>query len=169
MVGNYLAVIALTGMVAEMVALLLREVGEVALNGNAMTGQDEKALFGTRFEKLGQERRIQVLSAHGLIDEQARGRFDTIKETRRGYLHLWSQDHDSLPKDAVKSYYAAVALVATVIGQESSLSTMLRAGRAIIDLAFFGRYAGGAISDRSRRTDPTGCESTCRRTSGRRV
>jgi hypothetical protein len=83
-----------------------------------MTQENEKALFGTRFEKLGQERRIQVLSAYGLIDDQARGRFDTIRETRRGYLHLWSQDHESLPNDAVKSYYAAVALVATTTGQE---------------------------------------------------
>ena len=28
--------------------------------------------------------------------------------------------HDSLPDDAVKSYYAAVALVATTIGQDFS-------------------------------------------------
>jgi hypothetical protein len=32
MVGNYLAVIALTGMVAEMVALLQWEVAEISLN-----------------------------------------------------------------------------------------------------------------------------------------
>lgn len=118
MVGNYLAVIALSGMVAEMVALLLWEVAEASLNGRPITVDDEKALFGARFEKLGQERRLQVLSAHGLIDAAARGRFETIKETRRRYLHLWSQEHDSLPADAVKSYHAAVALVATVIGQD---------------------------------------------------
>jgi hypothetical protein len=55
-----------------------------------------------------------------LIDAAARGRFNTIRETRRGYLHLWSQDHDSLPGDAIRSYHAAVALVATTIGQEFS-------------------------------------------------
>jgi hypothetical protein len=118
MVGNYLAVIALAGMVAEMVALLRWEVAEISLNGRPMTGNDEKALFGTTFERLGQERRLQVLAAYGLIDAAAKGRFETIKETRRGYLHLWSQDHDSLPRDAIKSYHAAVALVATTIGQE---------------------------------------------------
>lgn len=48
------------------------EVADVALNGHPMTEENEKALFGTRFEKLGQERRIQVLSAYGLIDEEAR-------------------------------------------------------------------------------------------------
>jgi hypothetical protein len=118
MVGNYLAVIALAGMVAEMVALLRWELAEISLNGRPMTSDDEKALFGTAFERLGQERRLQVLFAYGLIDAAAKGRFDTIKETRRGYLHLWSQDHESLPKDAIKSYHAAVALVATTIGQD---------------------------------------------------
>jgi hypothetical protein len=118
MVGNYLAVIALAGMVAEMVALLRWEVAEISLHGRPMTGDDEKALFGTTFERLEQERRLHVLAAYGLIDAAAKGRFETIKETRRGYLHLWSQDHDSLPRDAIKSYHAAVALVATTIGQE---------------------------------------------------
>jgi len=127
MVGNYLAVIALAGMVAEMVALLRWEVSEISLNGRPMTADGEKALFGTTFERLGQERRLQVLSAYGLIDAAARGRFDIIKETRRGYLHLWSQDHDSLPGDAIKSYHAAVALVATTIGQE------FREGKIVIN------------------------------------
>jgi len=127
MVGNYFAVIALAGMVAEMVALLRWEVSEISLNGRPMTADAEKALFGTTFERLGQERRLQVLSAYGLIDAAARGRFDIIKETRRGYLHLWSQDHDSLPGDAIKSYHAAVALVATTIGQE------FREGKIVIN------------------------------------
>ena len=127
MVGNYLAVIALAGMVAEMVALLRWEVSEISLNGRPMTADAEKALCGTTFERLGQERRLQVLWAYGLIDAAARGRFDTIKETRRGYLHLWSQDHDSLPRDAIKSYHAAVALVATTIGQE------FREGKIVIN------------------------------------
>lgn len=68
-----------------------------------------------------------MLSAHGLVDAAARGRFDTIRETRRGYLHLWSQDHDSLPGDAIKSYHAAVALVAMTIGQE------FREGKIVIN------------------------------------
>lgn len=120
MVGNYLAVIALCGMVAEMVALLIWETAEVKINGQSMTVESERALFGSAFERLGQDRRLQVLSTYGLIDSAARGRFNTIRETRRGYLHLWSQDHDSLPGDAIKSYHAAVALVATVIGQDFS-------------------------------------------------
>ena len=120
MVGNYLAVIALAGMVAEMVALLRWEVAEISLNGQPMTPETEKAMFGSTFERLNQDRRIKVLEMYGLIDGAAKGRFETIRQRRRGYLHLWSRDHDSLPDDAVKSYYAAVALVATTIGQDFS-------------------------------------------------
>lgn len=141
MVGNYLAVIALCGMVAEMLALLLWEVSEVQLNAREMSDDDEKALFGTTFERLGQERRIQVLSTYGLIDSAARGRFDTAKEIRRRYLHLWSQDHDSLPGDAVKSYYAAVALVATAIGQDVSDGKIVINSRLVKYLERQGVYS----------------------------
>ena len=66
MVGNYLAVIALCGMVAEMVALLTWEVVDVQLNGREMSEADEKAIFGRAFEALGQDQRIRVLAAYGL-------------------------------------------------------------------------------------------------------
>ena len=67
-----------------------------------------------------EDRRIKVLEMYGLIDGAAKGRFETIRQRRRGYLHPLLRDHDSLPDDAVKSYYAAVALVATTIGQDFS-------------------------------------------------
>jgi hypothetical protein len=54
-----------------------------------MTDQSERAVFGSEFERLGQERRVRVLSSFSLIDSLAEGRFNTIRETRRGYLHLW--------------------------------------------------------------------------------
>jgi len=120
MVGNYLAVIALCGMVAEMVALLIWETGDVRINGEPVTREREAALFGSSFERLGQDKRVKALAAFGLVDKTAQGRFHTIREARRGYLHLWSQDHETLPGDARKSYHAAVALVATVIGQDVS-------------------------------------------------
>ena len=60
MVGNYLAVIALSGMVAEMVAILLWELADVKLN--------ERLVFGRTFERLGQERGIEILLAYKQIN-----------------------------------------------------------------------------------------------------
>ena len=126
MVGNYLAVIALAGMVAEMVAILRWNIAEVSMNGQPMTSEIQKAMFGNRtFERLGQEQSIKVLKACGLIDGAAKGRFETIRKIRNRYLHLWSQDHHSLPGDAVKSYHAAEALVVTIIDQNFSDGKMV--------------------------------------------
>jgi hypothetical protein len=105
-------------MVSEMVALLLWQLAEVSLNGRPMTSEDEAALLGSSFEKLGQDRRVRVLSAYGLVARAVVEMFDTIRLTRRKYLHLWSQDHDRLADDAVTCYHAAVGLVVTVIGQD---------------------------------------------------
>ncbi len=118
MVGNYLATISLSGMVAEMVAMLLWEIGDSQINGRGMTKEDEKHLLGSEFEKLGQERRVSVLSVYGIIGDETRCNFDTIRQIRRRYLHLWSQDHEKLAGDGVKCFHAAVSLVVAAIGQD---------------------------------------------------
>ncbi len=117
-VGNNLSVVALCGMVAEMVALLLWQLAETELNGQTVTESDERALFGRPFEKLGQERRVEILSVYGIITSDLAGHFATIRATRKRYLHLWSHDHDSLQEDAVKCFHAAIRLVIEAIGQD---------------------------------------------------
>jgi hypothetical protein len=117
-VGNYLGTISLSGMVAEMVAMLLWEITDAQINGRPMTKADETLLFGSKFEKLGQERRVAVLSAYGIIGDKTKSDFDKIREIRRRYLHLWSEDHDQLPTDGVQSFHAAVSLVVNAIGQD---------------------------------------------------
>jgi len=124
-IGNYLAVIALSGIVSEMVAILVWELGEVMLGGHPMTIAEQKSLFGTMFERLGQERRVKILAAYGMIDEEAVSRFDMIREIRRKYLHVWSQDHDTLPTDSKTCFHAAVALVTSIIGQDIKDGKML--------------------------------------------
>jgi hypothetical protein len=118
MIGNYLATISLSGMVAEMTAMLLWEITDSQINGRTMTKEDEKRLFGSEFEKLGQERRVSILSASGIIGDGTRKDFEEIRQIRRHYLHLWSQDHDRLPRDGIKCFHAAVSLVVAVIGQD---------------------------------------------------
>lgn len=118
MAGNYLGTIALCGMVSEMVAILLYELSEFQINNRKMTSSDEKTLWGSSFEKLGQDRRVKILHAYNIIDDETTVNFDLIRTTRRKYLHLWSQDHDSLPKAAVQTFNSAVAVVVKAIGQD---------------------------------------------------
>jgi hypothetical protein len=44
--------------------------------------------------------------------------FDTIRLTRRRYLHLWSQDHEQLSIDAVACFHAGIGLAVAAIGQD---------------------------------------------------
>lgn len=118
MVGNYLGTISLSGLAAEMVAILFFDIFEPTIKNMAMTSQDEKALFGSAFEKLGQYRRVEVLHGLKIIDEDLKKDFDLIRLMRRKYLHLWSQDHATLPGDAVRAYNAAVSIVVNAIGQD---------------------------------------------------
>jgi len=50
--------------------------------------------------------------------EDIKQAFEVIRTTRRKYLHLWSQDHTTLPADAVAVYHAAVSIVVRAIGQD---------------------------------------------------
>ena len=117
MCGNYIGTIALCGMVSEMVAILLFEISGFKLNNQPMSEKDQKAVFGSKFERLGQERRLQILFSYGVVDNELKISFDRIRGIRRRYLHLWSEDHDRLSSDAVICYEAAVSIVVSVIGQ----------------------------------------------------
>ena len=116
MLGNYLGTISLCGMVAEMVAMPLFDISEFKINNNLMSQSDQRTVLGSRFEKLGQERRVAILHAYGIIDDETRKAFDLIRIKRRQYLHLWSQDHKRLPSDARELYQAAVSIVVGAIG-----------------------------------------------------
>ena len=118
MVGNYLGTISLCGMVVEMVAILLFELSEFSLNSKPMTDKEQAALFGSSFEKLGQDRRVKVLRAFDIIDQETEVAFELVRMARRKYLHLWSQDHNDLPGDAIAVYTASISIVVRAIGQD---------------------------------------------------
>ena len=149
MVGNHLATIALCGMVAEMVAILLWEIADPQLNARPMTKDDERALLGSEFERLGQEIRVGVLSAYSIITLDARQHFDRIRLARRRYLHLWSQDHDQLPGDAVTCFHAAVSLVVIAIGQDIRDGKLVLNPRLALYLERKGLYEPTEGSDQS--------------------
>ncbi len=117
MLGNYLGTISLCGMVSEMLAILIFEMAQPNLNGQGMTERSQKDLFGTSFEKLGQQRRVSILHACNVIDDELKESFDRIRTTRRQYLHLWSKDYGNLSTDAVRCYRDALNVVTFVLGQ----------------------------------------------------
>jgi hypothetical protein len=115
--ANYLGCIALCGMVGEMVAILLWDISKVALQGHPMSEAEQRAVFGSTFEKLGQERRTDVLHTLKLIDDCILQAFDSLRGIRRKYLHFLSQTHAQLPPDARQAYEDALKLVNFILGQ----------------------------------------------------
>ena len=116
-VANYLGTISLCGVVSEMLAILLFKSSEIQTNGSPLTESGEKAIFGSSFEKLGQQRRVSILYGYNLIDQETKDTFDMLRAKRNRYLHSWSEDGQSLHRDAVDCYEAAIKITLSVIGQ----------------------------------------------------
>ena len=116
-VGNFLSTIALCGIVSEMISIFLFEISEIATI-KIKTKEGGKIVSSGSFEKMGQETRIKTLFDNNIIDGELKSKFDHIRYTRRRYLHLWSHDHDSLPRDASSVFHATVYGVVKSFGQE---------------------------------------------------
>ena len=127
MTGNFLGTIALCGMVAEMIAVLSWEISDTTLNGQPMSKENEKGVFGKTFDMLGQERRINVLFSYGIIDKETKDLMYQIKALRNPYLHSFSKEHLDIRKDAVTVFTATVKVVSKTIGQE------IRDGKLILN------------------------------------
>ena len=122
--GNYLGCIALCGMVGEMVAILLWDIAKIPLDGHPMTEAQQRALFGSTVERLGQERRVQVLHTMKLMDDKAKDAFDQLREIRRKYLHFFSHSHEQIAADARKAFECAMSAVLIVLGQTVTNGSM---------------------------------------------
>ncbi len=112
--GDYLAVIALCGHVAEMAAILLWEISEWP---NRPAGEEvQKMLRGESFENADQSRRVDVLRFLGVIDSKTKGDFSAIRIARGTYLHILSASHDAIATDARKAFVAAANIMTSVLG-----------------------------------------------------
>lgn len=113
-VGNYLGAIALCGMVGEMAAVLAFDMHNEATDPVRYDVKQQSELFGRAFEKLGQDRRINVLTSLGVISEETRDLFESVRTRRNRYLHDWSKDHGAITDDAIACYDACLDFVAAV-------------------------------------------------------
>lgn len=116
LLGNYIGTISLCGMVSEMIAIFLHRVSNIKFNNKPINKTTQKRLYGSEFEKLGQERRINILHAFGIINEKVKGYFDIIRTRRRRYLHFFSQEHSNIQKDALECIESIEYLMLNLMG-----------------------------------------------------
>lgn len=105
-IGNYLGSIALCGIVAERVALLVYNI-------NVMDKEKRQA-----FEDMYQADRLKLLKSLGLIQEESRMGFGEISAARKSALHLWNTPEEGIAKRAVRAYASATRLVLDVMDVE---------------------------------------------------
>lgn len=115
-VGNYLGTIALCGMVGEMAAVLAFDMHNEATDPVRYDVKRQSELFGRPFERLGQDRRINVLASLGVISAETRDLFESVRTRRNRYLHDWSKGHAAITDDAIACYDACLDFVAAVLG-----------------------------------------------------
>lgn len=118
MLGNYHGTIALCGLVCEMLAIFLYDIHRIQISGQAPNEKTQAKMFGRSFEKLGQERRIDVLSAFGVLKEEYVTKFDAVRDIRRKHLHFLSQDVSDLPVDAKQCFQHTHDLLRVVFRSE---------------------------------------------------
>ena len=116
LLGNYLGTIALCGMVCEMLAILLYEISRVRLGDKLLSRQDQERIFGMAFEKLGQDRKLKILTGLRLIGKEMKARFDNVRSIRKNYLHYLSKPHDQAQEDAGEAYVETLHLTVEALG-----------------------------------------------------
>jgi hypothetical protein len=94
-----------------MATVFLFDLVKISIGGKALDTEHQKLLFGREFEKLGQERRIDILSAFKLLSEGLAKDANRVREIRRGYLHFLSKDYSEIEKDSEDAYKSSLRFI----------------------------------------------------------
>jgi hypothetical protein len=116
--GEFIACIEMCAHLGEMLAQLVWEMSAVSINEVPISNEQEKSLWGYKFEKLSQDRRIHVLRAFGLVSKEDEAYLDYLRVTRRKYFHLWSEDVANAGLDARECFLRITRLVKNTLRLE---------------------------------------------------
>lgn len=114
--GMPVACIALAGLVGEMVAIWRFRMMQLTIHEKTLDEELKNLLLGTSFDKLGQERRIDVLRAIGDTDKDTHELFSQLRGIRRAYMHFMVDEKRNPDSDARTSLRCAAKLVKSTLG-----------------------------------------------------
>lgn len=116
--GEYVATIALSGIVGEMLAILVWKIGGATIKGSPMTEAKEEALFGRSIERLDHSRRLKILAAFEQINEKQLVDFNILKDIRKEFLHFWKPKRMNEKAEALNAFLIALKLFKQITGVE---------------------------------------------------
>ena len=102
-IGNYVGSIALCGIVAEKVAILIHKISVLDANKRK------------DFEEALQSKRVKYLKNEQLIEKQSVKDFGDIRASRKSVLHYWNAPEERISKQAVQAYACATRLVIAIM------------------------------------------------------
>lgn len=118
--GEYLASIALSGLVGEMLTVFIWDMeSEERRNVQGHVIQDQK-LFKNNFDRLQQSLRINVIETFGYIDATQAGKFRELAKNRNRILHSWTDLYlrEEIEKVAIKCYSLAASVMKEIFKLE---------------------------------------------------
>lgn len=114
-IAEYLASIEVSAHVGEMLALLLWQMTPITLNGKRIDPSIEKSIWGREFEKMGQEKRINLLQTFGAVSDDDARDLDYLRSTRRKYFHFWYSEIGNIKEDSLNCFLKSATLVKNVL------------------------------------------------------
>lgn len=116
--GEYLPCIILSGLVAEMLTLIVWKMSSFSIHGKLLKKTDETVIFGKTFDQLGQERRIKLLKLIKAIKEDDKSNLEEVRNIRNKYVHSWDIAKRQDKGNAKKAVRAVMILFKAVSGME---------------------------------------------------
>lgn len=98
-----------------MAIIFLFDLANTRNNGKLLSSKQQKQNFSNTFEKLGQEKRIQVLYTVELLSKELKKDAEAVRKIRRQYLHFLSKSYSRIEKDAEDAYKASFRLVKSLV------------------------------------------------------
>lgn len=108
--GEYLATIALCGVIGEMMAILIWKTINPKFNGVEINESKQKLLFRKSIDRLEQSRRIDILEGMNAISPYQKQLLCRLKDTRNRYLHHWEPEESNPSLDAMNIFKDALGL-----------------------------------------------------------
>lgn len=113
--GDFLACIALCGMVCEMGTVFTYDLFGRLLNTSRLTSGDV-VLFRTRqYEDWGQKKRVEKLRELGIISQAGSENAESVRKIRNRYLHSLTQPLKRSEEDAYEAYVSTFSVVQSLI------------------------------------------------------
>jgi hypothetical protein len=125
--ADFIAVIALCGMVCEMAMIFLCELAASVWDTRRLGAEYKKMFEGKKYERLSQERLVKALQGLGIIPDNLAEEVNVVRVIRQKYRHIFGKDYDNLEQEAFVAYTAAFrivrSLVALPLGTQKKLTT----------------------------------------------